>query len=209
MNLGTHLTGAEEVPARDTPAQGQAIFRVSDDGMSVEYKLIVANIENAFMAHIHMAPAGSNGRIVVWLYPSTAVAPGPVGQGRIEGVIAQGTFRSANRRRGAGGTSALGPIRGHPGGKRIRQRPHGRRCCPCEHWRRRFPWARSVGNSITVVDGGLDAVSGEVVRKDTSGWREGRQPDVVVVRASESPLVRPILVATAAGEATLTRISRR
>jgi CHRD domain-containing protein len=105
VNLGTHLTGDEEVPARATRAQGQAIFRVSDDGLSVDYKLVVANIENAFMAHIHMAPAGTNGGIVVWLYPSTAVAPGPVGQGRINGVIAQGTFTSAN---------LVGALAGHP-----------------------------------------------------------------------------------------------
>ncbi|MDQ3998415.1 MAG: CHRD domain-containing protein [Gemmatimonadota bacterium] len=96
FNLGTHLTGDEEVPARPTLAQGQAIFRVSDDERSVSYKLIVANIENVFMAHIHLAPAGTNGMIVVWLHPSTAVAPGLVGQGRIDGVIAEGTFTAAN-----------------------------------------------------------------------------------------------------------------
>jgi hypothetical protein len=105
FNLGTHLTGAEEVllnvPAgdphpRDSRAQGQAIFRVSDDGMSVRYKLIVANIENVFQAHIHRAAAGSNGPIVVWLYPSTAPVAGPFGGGRIQGVIAEGTITAAN-----------------------------------------------------------------------------------------------------------------
>jgi hypothetical protein len=113
VNLGTHLTGAEEVlivPAgaptpADSRAQGEAIFRVSDDGMSVDYKLIVANIENVFMAHIHMAAAGFNGPIVVWLYPSTAAVQGPLGQGRIDGVIAQGTFTAAN---------LVGPLAGHP-----------------------------------------------------------------------------------------------
>lgn len=29
------------------------------------YRLIIANIENAFMAHIHRAPAGANGGVVV------------------------------------------------------------------------------------------------------------------------------------------------
>jgi hypothetical protein len=57
---------------------------------------MVANIENVFMAHIHCGQAGVNGPITVWLYPSTAVAPGPVGQGRIDGVIASGTITSAN-----------------------------------------------------------------------------------------------------------------
>jgi hypothetical protein len=96
-NFGTHLFGREEVPARATRAQGQAIFRVSDDGMSVDYKLIVANIENVFMAHIHLAPAGQNGGIIVWLHPSTVPnVRDPVGQGRIDGVIAEGTFNKTH-----------------------------------------------------------------------------------------------------------------
>ncbi|MGH3132390.1 MAG: CHRD domain-containing protein [Gaiellaceae bacterium] len=48
------------------------------------------------MAHIHMEVPGVNGPIVVWLYPSTAVAPGPLGSGRQDGVIAQGTITAAN-----------------------------------------------------------------------------------------------------------------
>ena len=104
-NFGTHLKGRYEVPVRDTDAQGQAIFRVADDGRSVDYKLIAANIENAFMAHIHMGPATGTGPIVVWLYPSTAPVPGPLGQGRIDGVIAEGTFTAAN---------FVGLLAGHP-----------------------------------------------------------------------------------------------
>jgi hypothetical protein len=37
-----------------------------------------------------------NGPIVVWLYPSTAPTPGPVGGGRTDGVLAEGTITSAN-----------------------------------------------------------------------------------------------------------------
>jgi hypothetical protein len=73
-NFRAHLSGDEEVPAVDTRAQGQAIFQLSRDGMTLHYKLIVANIEDVLMAHIHLAPAGENGPIVVWLYPS---APPP------------------------------------------------------------------------------------------------------------------------------------
>lgn len=104
-NLGTHLKGRNEVPARDSRGQGQAIFHVSDDGTSVDYKLIASNIDNAFMAHIHMAPDGVNGPIVVWLYPSTAPVPGAVGGGRHDGVLAEGTFTAAN---------FVGPLAGHP-----------------------------------------------------------------------------------------------
>lgn len=91
-----HANGSQEVPARDTQGQAQAIFHLSKDGSSLDYKLIASNIENVFMAHIHMAPPGNNGMIVVWLYPSTAVAPGPVGAGRTDGVLVEGTITAAN-----------------------------------------------------------------------------------------------------------------
>ena len=104
-NHTTHLSGDEEVfapatPAAPTPAdsraQGQAIFHVAADGESVDYKLIGSNIDNAFMAHIHCGLPGTNGPIVVWLYPSTAPVPGPQGGGRHDGVLAEGTFTNAN-----------------------------------------------------------------------------------------------------------------
>jgi hypothetical protein len=104
-NYSVHATGDLEVPVRDTQAQGQAIFHLSKDGDALDYKLIASNIENAFMAHIHMAPPGSNGGIVVWLYPSTAVAPGPLGSGRHDGVLAEGTITAAN---------LVGALAGHP-----------------------------------------------------------------------------------------------
>jgi hypothetical protein len=104
-NYSVHATGDLEVPIRDTQAQGQAIFNLSKDGDSLDYKLIASNIDNAFMAHIHMAPAGVNGGIVVWLYPSTAVAPGPPGSGRHDGVLAEGTITAAN---------LVGGLAGHP-----------------------------------------------------------------------------------------------
>jgi hypothetical protein len=99
------LQGRFEVPLRSTNAQGQANFRVNDDGSSVAYTLIASNIDNAFMAHIHMGPPGANGPIVVWLYPSTAPVPGPLGSGRHDGVLAEGTFTAAD---------LVGPLAGHP-----------------------------------------------------------------------------------------------
>jgi CHRD domain len=107
-NHRTHLSGREEVftpatPDAPTPAdsraQGQATFQISPDGTSVDYKLIASNIENVTQAHIHCAPAGVNGPIVMWLYPSpTATAALPGGAGRHDGVLAEGTFTAANVR---------------------------------------------------------------------------------------------------------------
>ncbi len=99
QNHRTHLTGEEEVPVRETQAQGQAIFQVSRDGLYVDYKVIASNIENVIMAHIHCGAAGVNGPIVVWLYPS-ATAAGPVasGAGRHNGVLKDGTFDNSHVR---------------------------------------------------------------------------------------------------------------
>lgn len=104
-NWSNHATGDQESPPRDTRAQGQAIFHLSEDGTSLDYKLIASNIENVFMAHIHREAPGVNGPIVVWLYPSTAVAPGPLGAGRTDGVLVDGTITAAN---------LVGPLTGQP-----------------------------------------------------------------------------------------------
>ena len=100
-NWSTHLTGDQEVPPAgvviETKAQGQAIFRLSQDGSTLHYRLIASNIDNAFMAHIHVGQAGTNGPIGVWLYPSTAIGPpGPLGSGRHDGVLKEGEITAAN-----------------------------------------------------------------------------------------------------------------
>jgi hypothetical protein len=97
QTFSVHASGDLEVPVRDTRAQGQAIFHLSEGGEALSYKLIVANIENVIMAHIHMAPPGMNGDIVVWLFPSTtSTMPAPAGGGRLTGPIAQGTITADN-----------------------------------------------------------------------------------------------------------------
>jgi hypothetical protein len=88
------LTGDQEVPAVSTLAQGKAIFKLSQDGQSISYRLVVANINDVTQAHIHIAPAGVNGPVVAWLYPG-----GPPAQlipGRFDGILAEGTLTSAN-----------------------------------------------------------------------------------------------------------------
>ena len=116
-NWSVHANGGQEVPARDSRGQAQAIFHLSQDGSELEYKLVAANIENVFMAHIHIGPPGVAGPVAVWLYPSTAQAPGAPGGGPINGVIASGTFTAADLTAASGawdGTweSLLAAIRG-------------------------------------------------------------------------------------------------
>lgn len=106
-NQSVHLSGDQEVftaapgapsPA-DSNAQGQAIIQIDRNGNSFDYKLIASNIDNVVQAHIHCGPAGVNGPIVVWLYPSkasTAALTGPTG--RHDGVLMQDTIQPANVR---------------------------------------------------------------------------------------------------------------
>ncbi|MCC5929658.1 MAG: CHRD domain-containing protein [Cyclobacteriaceae bacterium] len=78
----------------DSKARGNATFRLSKDGTQIHYKLIVANIQNVTMAHIHVAPVGINGPVAVWLYPS-----GPPAQlipGRSNGILAEGIITESN-----------------------------------------------------------------------------------------------------------------
>ena len=96
----THASGDEEVPARATLAQGQAQFRLSEDGTELHFKLIAANVENVVQAHIHLGPSGTNGPIVAFLFGLV-----PAGGGRTSGVLAEGTITAAN---------LVGPLAGHP-----------------------------------------------------------------------------------------------
>jgi hypothetical protein len=101
-NYSVHLSGDEEptpVPPapspQDSDAQGQAIFKIAEDGLSFDYKLIASNIDNVVQAHIHCGPRGMNGGIFIWLYPSvtsTSALTGPTG--RHDGVLAEGTVVS-------------------------------------------------------------------------------------------------------------------
>src|SRR3989454_8304074 len=90
-NFVAHLTGANEVPAHETRGVGQITLQLSDDGTELRYRLISSNIDNVFMAHIHVAPAGVNGPIVAFLFGP--VAPGG---GRTDGVLAHGPLTGAD-----------------------------------------------------------------------------------------------------------------
>jgi hypothetical protein len=90
---GTHMTGAEETPARPSLAQGQLILTPREDGTTLDYKLLAANIEDVTQAHIHLSAPGAPGPVIAWLYPS---APPAVHiPGRFNGVLAEGVITDA------------------------------------------------------------------------------------------------------------------
>jgi len=80
----------EEAPGVETQAVGQSIFRVSKDGESVYFKIIVANLDNITMAHIHWKPGGGDAPPVVWLIPEGP--PPTLLPGTTNGILVEGTF---------------------------------------------------------------------------------------------------------------------
>ena len=104
--IETKLSGDEENPARATDAHGSGNVRLSKDGQSIDFVLVVNDIKNITQAHIHMAAKGVNGGIVVWLFPSVkATTALPGGGGEHHGILAEGTFTAADLR---------GALAGHP-----------------------------------------------------------------------------------------------
>jgi hypothetical protein len=98
-NFVAQLSGADEVPVRDTLARGNAIFHLSEDGTVLSYKLIAANINNVSASHIHCAAAGINGPVGLTLYV------GAPASGRADGVLARGDKMAPDAGNGCGWTS--------------------------------------------------------------------------------------------------------
>ena len=100
LNFVAHLTGASEVPARETPAVGEVKFQLSPDGTQLEYRLISSNVTNVFVSHIHLGAADVAGPVTVFLF-----GPVAAGGGRSDGVLAHGTITVDD---------LTGPLAGHP-----------------------------------------------------------------------------------------------
>lgn len=97
--VGTaHLSGTDEVPSVTTDASGTAVFRLSEDGTRLSYRLSLEGIDGVFQAHIHDAPAGEHGPLVAYL-----LDPPPGGTGRVNGVLVDGSITASE---------LAGPLRG-------------------------------------------------------------------------------------------------
>jgi hypothetical protein len=104
------LSGKNQSPVVDTPAHGAATFRLSTDGNTLSYRVSVMDIENVSMAHIHLGPAGEEGPVVAWLYPSKP--PAVVKKGKFTGVLARGSITAAD---------LAGPLQGKTIGDLVEQ----------------------------------------------------------------------------------------
>jgi hypothetical protein len=71
MAFRAQLSGANEVPPVETPASGQAVFTLSEDMTTLYYRIMVEDIADITMAHIHRGGPDENGPVVHWLYDAT------------------------------------------------------------------------------------------------------------------------------------------
>jgi hypothetical protein len=98
-NFVAPLSGGQEVPTRDTPAEGVAKFKLRQDGAALEFKVNVDNIQNAVAAHIHCGAVGVNGPVGVTLFM------GVPGSGSVSGTLAEGTITAPDPGNACGWTS--------------------------------------------------------------------------------------------------------
>jgi hypothetical protein len=111
-----HLSGEQEVtgeppflapqPGIETDTTGG--FRISFNQAltRARFRLRVSNGDDITQAHLHCAPAGANGPIVVFLFPS---APPPADPGiDVSGLLSEGELTNANFQEGVDCTATCG-----------------------------------------------------------------------------------------------------
>jgi CHRD domain len=81
-NFHAQLSGAQEVPARDTTAKGTAVFNLNPAGTELRCQVVVTGISNVVGSHIH---SGVSGPIIFGMFDA------PAGGGARNGVLAQVT----------------------------------------------------------------------------------------------------------------------
>ena len=105
------LSGDNEVPPNDSHTVGTAHFKLSDDGLSMSYKLNASNGPEITVGHIHSNTVGLNGPVVVNLVSESACR-------RLNnGIRCEGTFTAAD---------FVGPLAGHPFSDLIAMMDEGR-----------------------------------------------------------------------------------
>src|SRR5689334_2610836 len=89
LQYRAHPVGEFEVPATGSSAEAVVKLKINPERTEVRYDLkITEPITDVLQSHLHMAPAGVNGPIVVWLYPSAP--PAQLIPGETDGRLASG-----------------------------------------------------------------------------------------------------------------------
>ena len=88
------LSGIEQTPRVTTDASGTAAFWVNGNHTAINFKLTVANLKHATMAHLHLGAAGSNGPAIAWLYRAVPTSNGLTSPEN--GVLSEGSFSASD-----------------------------------------------------------------------------------------------------------------
>jgi hypothetical protein len=91
------MSGYEEVPAVSTAASGNFRAMINPAADAIDYEMIFDGLQGTItQAHIHIAQAGVNGAIVIWIC-GTPATPGPLGtQTCPQSGLVAGTITAAN-----------------------------------------------------------------------------------------------------------------
>lgn len=85
-----HCQARNEVHEVQSKGQCQALFKLTEDGTGLEYKVLASNLEFVTQSHIHMGPAGQNGPVVAFLFGFVAEGVNP------NGLLAQGIITDSD-----------------------------------------------------------------------------------------------------------------
>ncbi len=105
------LSGDQQVPPVTSAAHGLAVFWLSPDGTQLHYYLLVANLQDATMAHIHTGTSTQTGPHVATLFHSMTpvtvtgkLASGTITSGQLEETLAGHPFSDLVAKMVAGDT---------------------------------------------------------------------------------------------------------
>jgi hypothetical protein len=99
-NFRAHMSARESVPSAESLGHGQSIFRLRRDGSELQFRVILANIDNVIGIHIHLGAVGDTGPIVLPLLGNPFIDdPGLT----VNGTVVEGT---------ATATDVSGPLAG-------------------------------------------------------------------------------------------------
>jgi hypothetical protein len=93
--FGSKLSGSEEVPPVTTNATGEATYSFNTSVTELTFKVKLANIEDVKFSHIHLAPKGVNGGVVVTLKADRVDGPvnGEYAEGKITAADLSGNLK--------------------------------------------------------------------------------------------------------------------
>lgn len=79
VRISTDMDGYQEAPSTiNTPASGEFVARIRQDGSAIDYTLTYRNLVNVTQAHIHFGRPATTGGIVLWLCNQTASPPATI-----------------------------------------------------------------------------------------------------------------------------------